>query len=60
MFKVTVSTFRPWGPGPWSEGAKPMENIDETAQGSEMAFVWTLLIAASALVWLLPLILRHA
>jgi hypothetical protein len=36
-----------------------MENIDETAHGSEMALVWTLLVAASALAWLLPLILRR-
>ena len=32
--------------------------IDETAPGSEMALVWTLLVAASALVWLLPLLLK--
>jgi hypothetical protein len=34
------------------------ENLEESAPGSEMALVWTLLIAASALVWLLPLLLK--
>jgi hypothetical protein len=36
-----------------------MQNqIEETAQSSEMALVWTLLVAASALVWLIPLLLK--
>jgi hypothetical protein len=35
-----------------------MQDVNETAQGSEMAFVWTLLVAASALAWLLPVLLR--
>lgn len=35
-----------------------MQDVNETAQRSEMALVWTVLIAASALVWLLPVLLR--
>jgi hypothetical protein len=36
-----------------------MRNGEKTAQGSEMALVWTLLVAASLLAWLLPVLLRH-
>jgi hypothetical protein len=35
-----------------------MQDFDETAPGSEIALVWTVLVSASALVWLLPLLLR--
>jgi hypothetical protein len=34
------------------------QNLDETAPGSEMALVWTLLVGASTLAWLLPLLLK--
>lgn len=36
-----------------------MQDVNEHAQGSEMAMVWTLLIAASALAWLLPVVLHN-
>jgi hypothetical protein len=41
------------------EGVEGMRDVEKTAQGSEMALVWTLLVAASALAWLLPVVLRH-
>jgi hypothetical protein len=35
-----------------------MQDLNETAHGTEMALVWTLLVAASAAAWLLPVLLR--
>jgi len=36
-----------------------MQKVNETAaQASEMALVWAILIAASALAWMLPVLLR--
>jgi hypothetical protein len=59
VFNVMVSTLPACGDPPQVGRSKPMQNpIDETAQGSEMALVWTLLVAASALVWLIPLLLK--
>lgn len=53
-----VSTFHPCDTEPQGKEQGLMQNIDETAPGSEMALVWTLLVAASALVWLIPILLK--
>lgn len=56
VFNVMVSTLRFWARP--NKEQQPMQNIDETAQGPEMALVWTLLIGVSALAWLLPLLFK--
>jgi hypothetical protein len=54
VFTGVVSTFAPWG----AARSMQMQDVNEHVQGSEMALVWTILVAASALAWLLPVLVR--